>query len=65
MMGKGEIYSLSCRDIGIDDDFVTSGKTRSDVMTRMIRYVFRVHGIDPLELRLRMIHRMSHHSISH
>jgi|GEM_PF-6596506 hypothetical protein len=57
-MSMARRYSLSCRDLGIDDDFVSCGKTKSDVMTRMMRYVFRVHGIDSVELRMHMMNRM-------
>lgn len=38
-------YWLSCRELGIDDDFVCYGKTKSDVIIRMLRYVRRVHGL--------------------
>jgi predicted small metal-binding protein len=38
-------YSLSCRELGVDDDFVCSGKSRADVIIRMLRYVRRVHGL--------------------
>ena len=51
-------YRLSCRDLGIDDDFVSSGKSKADVMTRMMRYVFRVHGVDSVQLRMHMMNRM-------
>jgi len=51
-------YRLSCRDLGIDDDFVSSGKSKADVIAKMVRYVFRVHGIDPRELRVYVMRRM-------
>ena len=51
-------YMLSCRDIGIDDDFVSYGKSKADVMTKMMRYLFKVHGIDPVKLRMYLMNRM-------
>jgi len=51
-------YRLDCRDLGIDDDFFSSGKTKSDVMAKMLRYLFRVHGIRPNEVVFLMRRKM-------
>lgn len=38
-------FKLSCRDLGVDDDFVCHGKSRAEVISRMDRYLFRSYGI--------------------
>ena len=54
-MQLNERYRLSCRDIGIDDDLVLSGKTKSDIIIKMLKYAFRVHGIEPKYLRMTIL----------
>jgi predicted small metal-binding protein len=58
MMRVVTYYRLSCRDLGIDDDFVASGKSKSDVIAKMVKYVFKVHGIDPRELKAYVVRTM-------
>ena len=59
-LGVSRRYRLSCRDLGVDDDFVSSGKSRADVMVRMIKYLMRVHGVSCEDLhgyRMRQVMR--------
>lgn len=44
---------VSCRDLGMADDFVARGDTEEDVMRKMEQHAREVHGMDQLDEELR------------
>ena len=51
-------YELSCRDLGMRDGFVTHGRTKAEVMTKMMRHARREHQMTDLELKDPMMKKM-------
>ena len=44
--------TLNCRDVGVDCDFVATGETEAEIMTKAVEHARSEHGFDEISPEL-------------
>ncbi len=44
------MYTLSCKDMGVECPFVAKGETQEEALKESMGHAVKVHGMDPKEL---------------
>jgi predicted small metal-binding protein len=49
----GKVKTLTCRDVGVDCDFVAEGQTEQEVMAKAAEHARKDHGFEDIPPELR------------
>jgi len=63
MKGKGEEKMVSCRDVGVDCDFVARGKSEEEILKKTAEHARKEHGMKEIPFELKEKVRKAIHAV--